>query len=318
MTTPGRRPLPTYAWFLIGAAGALVGLLPWLVTGARLPLQNLGADQSTTATSFALLPFSQYYLTAIVALLVVGAAAAGLAGRTLADRRPRFGTTALVAGVITVQLVAALQSTVVTVTSLEESTRTLVYAGAVVAVIVVSLATGLLVLLLIARSPVPGATIALSLAAIVSASWVGTALRDVMLFGPNELVQGISLILRWMPAVLVGCAIAWCGFRTAGRIVAVIVSLAALWIGPAFFTAVSAAAGTRVLAPYPAEMAEYGIQVFLMALTMPELVIPPLVVALIVGIVGALLLSRLRRGQDAAPDAEAGADAVDLGTVPSR
>ena len=54
-------------------------------------------------TPLALLPFSQYYLTTIVALLVVGGAAAGIAARALAGRRPRFGTSALVLGVLAVQ-----------------------------------------------------------------------------------------------------------------------------------------------------------------------------------------------------------------------
>jgi hypothetical protein len=172
-----------------------------------------------------------------------------------------------------------------------------------------------LVLLLIARAPVPGATIALSLAALVSASWIGAALGNVMLLGPNDLVQVISLILRWMPAVLVGCAIAWCGFRTAGRIAAVIVSLAALWIGPAFFTAVSAAAGTRVLAPYPAEMAEYAVQVFVMALTMPELAAPPLVVALIIGVAGFAVLSRRRPTRPARTPSVEAADIAEHDTA---
>ena len=44
MTAP--RPLNAAVWFAIGAAGAIVGLLPWLVTGARLPLQNLGAGSA--------------------------------------------------------------------------------------------------------------------------------------------------------------------------------------------------------------------------------------------------------------------------------
>ncbi|WP_243074029.1 hypothetical protein [Microbacterium sp. SS28] len=307
MSSVDRRLLPIWVWFSIGAGGALVGLLPWLVTGARLPLQNLAADQSTTVTPFALLPFSQYFLATIVALLVVGAAAAGIAGRALGERRPRFGTAALVFGMLAVQLVAIVQSSVVTVASLERSTRTAVYAGAVVAVMIVSILVGLLVGLLIARAPVPGATIGLALAAIVSASWAGAALREVLLLGPNELVQVISFVLRWMPGLLVGCAIAWCGFRTGGRIAAVIVSLAALWIGPAFFTAVSAAAGTRVLAAYPREMADYAVQVFLMALTLPELVLPSLVVALVVGVAGSLLLDRLRRKDpgSAAPAATA-------------
>lgn len=302
MTTDARRPLHVSLWILIGVAGAVVGLLPWLVTGARLPLQNLAADQSTTETPLALLPFSQYFLTSIVALLVVGGAASGIAARVLSDRRPRFGTLALVCGMLLVQLIAAVQATVVTVRMLEESTRTVVYAGAIVAVIVVSILVTLLVVLLIARAPVPGATIALSLAALVSASWVGVALREVLLLGPNELVQPIVLVFAWMPAVLVGCAIAWCGFRTPGRIAAVVVSLAALWIGPAFFTAVSAAAGTRVLAPYPAEMLDYGLQVFAMALTTPELVVRPLLTALVIGVAGALLLTWLRRRDaDASP-----------------
>jgi hypothetical protein len=310
MTTSDRRPLSLFAWFAIGAAGAVVGLLPWLITGARLPLQNLAADQSTTAMPIALLPFSQYFLMTIVALLVVGAGAAGIAARALKNRRPPFGTTALVIGMLAVQVLAAVQATVVTVGLLERSTRTLVYAGAVGAVMVVSTLVGLLVLLLVARAPVPGATIGMSLAAIVSANWVGSALRDVMVLGTNQFVQLISICLRWMPAVLVGCVIAWCGFRTVGRVVAVIVSLAALWIGPAFFTAVSSAAGMRVLAPYPAEMLDYGLRVFVMALTMPELSVPPLIVALAIGIAGSLLLARLRRGRGparggTAPEVEA-------------
>lgn len=318
MTTAARSPLPTYVWFLIGAGGAVVGLLPWLVTGARLPLQNLAADQSTTDTPFALLPFSQYFLMTIVALFVVGAAAAGIAGRALADRRGRFATTSLVGGMLAVQLIAAVQASVVTVDMLERSTRAFVYAAAVVAVIVVSILMALLVVLLIARAPVPGATIALSLAAIVSAGWVGTALRDVMTFGPYELVGPILSVLQWMPAVLVGCAIAWCGFRTAGRVAAVVVSLAALWIGPALITAVSSAAGMRVLAPYPGEMAAYAVQVFFSAVTMPELVLPPIIVALVVGVVGSLVLPRLRRrDRDAAPAVEAD-DSVDRDSLPSR
>lgn len=301
MSTAARRPLSLLVWFGMGVAGAVVGLLPWLVTGARLPLQNLAADQSTTDTPFALLPFSQYFLTSIVALLVVGGASAGIAGRSLTARRPRFGAAALVGGVVLVQVVASVQATVVTVASLEDSARTALYAGLVVGVIVVSLAMSLLVLLLIALAPVAGATIALSLAALVSASWIGVALRDVMTVAPYELVQPILSVLRWLPAVLVGCAIAWCGFRTAGRVAAVVVSLAALWIGPAFFTAASSAAGTRVLAAYPGEMAEYGIRVFVSALTMPELALPPLLVAVIVGAAGSVLLRRLRRRDPKTP-----------------
>lgn len=309
-------------WFAIGAGGAVVGLLPWLATGARLPLQNLAAA-SGTDMPLALLPFSQYFLTAIVALLVVGSAAAGIAGRALAGRRPRYGMLALVAGTLVVQLIAAVQSTLTTRSLLEPSSQTTLYTGAIVAVIVVSLLVGTLVLLLIARAAVPGAVIALSLAAIVSAAWLGTALREVLLLAPYETTQPVQTVLRWMPAVLVGAAIAWGGFRTAGRIAAAIVSLAALWIGPAFFTAVSNAAGSRVLAAYPGEMLDYGVGVFFAALTTPEIVVPPLVVALLVGAAGAAITALVRRRGDrrAPTPADGAGDArgtADTRTAPTR
>lgn len=302
MSSADQRPLPVWVWFALGVAGAVAGLLPWLVTGARLPLQNLAEDQTTTDTPIALLPFSQYSLGTIVALLVVGGAIAGVTARALRGRRPALGLSALVAGVLAVQLVAAVQTTVVTVGLLEDSRRSALYTGVIVAVIVVSLLVSLLVLLLVARAPVPGATIALALAVVVSASWLGAALGDVLLLGPDDVVQAILFVMRWLPAVLMGCVIAWCGFRTTGRIAAVLVSLAALWIGPAFFTGISAAAGTRVLAPYPDEMAQYAVQVFGAALTAIEVALPPLVVALVIGVLGSLLLDRRRRRADDRPD----------------
>lgn len=295
MSTEPRRPLLIVVWLAIGIASAIVGLLPWLVTGARLPVQNLAADQTSLETPFALLPFNQYFLTSIVALLVVGGALAGIAARALRDRRPRGGTLLLVGGVLAVQILAGVQSSVVTVGSLEESTHSERYSAAVIVVIVVSIAMSLLVLLLIARAPVAGATIALAMTAVVSGSWIGVAIRDLVMLGPFEVVQVLLGILRWIPPVLVGCAIAWCGFRTVGRIVAALVSLAALWIGPAFFTAVANAAGSRVLASDPAGMLDYGVGVFRMALTKPELVLPPLIVASVIGAAGAGLLELSRR-----------------------
>ncbi|MGZ0066622.1 hypothetical protein [Microbacterium arborescens] len=300
MTSIGRRPLSGIAWLLIGAGSAAVGLLPWLITGARLPLQNLAADQADLSTPFSLLPFSQYFLTAIVSLLVVGGAVAGLAGRILRHRRARGGTRFLTLGVVAVQAIAIAQSSVVTVTMLEDSSRRVVYAAAVIAVMLVSLLMSVLVLLLVARAGRPGAAVALSLAALTAPGWIGLPLQGVLSLGSDPVTSTVLLLLRWVPAVLVGVVIAWCGFRTAGCVAAALVSLAALWIGPAFFTAVSAAAGTRVLAPYPAEMADYGIGVFVMALTAADLVVPSLIVAACVGALGALALAALTNRTDRA------------------
>ncbi|MFS0732324.1 hypothetical protein ABC304_10015 [Microbacterium sp. 1P10UB] len=295
MSSAQHRPLPIGIWLLIGVGGGVVGLLPWLITGARLPLQNLAADQTTTETPFALLPLSQYYLTTIVALLVVGGAATGIAVRALHRRRRPFAVMAAVGGLLLVQLIAAVQAATVTNDLLRQTAQSRLYLAAVLAVVVVSLLMSLLVVLLVSLSPRPGATIALAMAAIVAPSWLGVMFEEVLLLGPPGVVDVILFVLRWLPAVLVGCAIAWCGFRTVGRAIAVVVSLAALWIGPAFFTGVSNAAGMRVMAAYPAEMAEFGIQVFLSALTALEIVFPPIIVAAVIGVAGALLLDARRR-----------------------
>ena len=59
-----------------------------------------------------------------------------------------------------------------------------------------------------------------------------------------------------------------------------------LWVVPALTTAISSAAGTRVLARYPAEMASFGAQVFTQAVLTPALVLPPIVIALAVALLG--------------------------------
>ncbi len=302
MAAVDRSSLSPLVWLGIGAGGALVGLLPWLITGARLPLQNLG-EAGTLDMPIALLPLNQYFLGTIVALIVVGSAASGLAARILAERRPPGGTRALVGGTLGVQLIAIIQSVVVTVGVLEQSVRASLYLALLVAVCAVAFAVGVLVLLLVARAPVPGAAIALSMTAVVSGSWLGIALRELFLYNPSglsPLADGLLMTLRWMPAVLVGAVIAWCGFRTVGRVVAVVVSVAALWIGPAFFTGVGNAAGSRILARNPLEMLDYGVGVFWMALGLVEVVLPTLAVALAIGVIGGVALDvagRRRRAE---------------------
>jgi hypothetical protein len=177
---------------------------------------------------------------------------------------------------------------------LREGIEADVYLAALVAGSVAAMLVGLVVLLLIARAPAPGALIGISLAAVTTDIWLGSFGGPVGL--PDDTPDLISSsVLRWAPAVVVGLAVAWCGLRTAGRVVAAIVSLLVLWVGPALFTASSMAAGTRVLARHPAEMADFAVQVFLGALVVPggswRLVVVALVIA-ILGLVGAGLLRR--------------------------
>jgi hypothetical protein len=71
---PASRPINTWKWLGIGAASAVVGLLPWIITGMRLPLQNLwGTNTLPEAMPIGLLPFNQYAIPLIAGILVVGA-----------------------------------------------------------------------------------------------------------------------------------------------------------------------------------------------------------------------------------------------------
>ncbi|WP_210505731.1 hypothetical protein [Naasia sp. SYSU D00057] len=290
---PARR-LGLLASFGIGAGAAILGLLPWIGSGMRLPLQNLWAMAALPdEMPIALLPFSQYAVTLLAGLLMTGAAIAGLVARATAARRGRGDLAAIAVGVLLVQGGAGTQSALVVADGQEQSTRAVLYLAALVAVVILSIAIGVVVLLLAGRSARPGATVAFATAALAAGIWANSLVAP---FGSLQSPASAWLLAgtRWVPALLVGAAIAWCGFRSVGRVLAAASALLLLWLGSAAITAVSAAAGTRVLAPYPAEMLDYAAGVFLMASGMPELVLPPLLLALAVGALGAVALDRLR------------------------
>lgn len=288
--------------FVVVAAGvvaAAIGLLPWLVTGMRLPLQNLWATPTLPADMpIALLPFSQYAVTRLFGLVVIGYAIGGIAARATRHRHPRRTPLVVAITVLAVHVVATVQAAVVVESGLQDRTASVIYLVALLAVVLFSTLVGLLVLGLVSTSPPPGAMIGLTLAAVASGPWLGgfTALFTPISAGSE--IWPLLAAIRWLPAVLVGTALAWSGIGSRGRIAAALVSLTLLWVLPAGFTAVSAAVGSRVLLPYPAELLDYGVGVFTSALFLPELALPPLLVAVAVaalGLVARRLVSRRRR-----------------------
>lgn len=293
--------------FVLGAIAAVLGLVPWMIQGARLPLQNLWATSPLPeAMPLALLPFSQYALTTIVSLLVTGSVIAGIIDR-LGDRltadpgRRRSGTAALVAGVVVVQAVAVIQTAVTVRGGLETTSTATVYLAALVAGSAASILVGVLLLLLVARAPRAGVVVAVSLAAVPIGSWLTTIIAAPVAFVTAEQAAALSVV-RWAPAVVVGLAIAWGGLATIGRWIAAVVALLSLWIAPAVVTAVSSAAGSRVLAPYPAEMLDYGLGVLRSALVVPALAVPPIIVAVVIAAVGIGLRLILARRRSIQPD----------------
>jgi len=289
---------PAGAWAMalpVGILAAMVGLLPWWMSGARLPLQDLweGAIRPG-AMPITLLPFSQYFVVLIFALLIVGAAAAGIGGRAL--RVGGWGVVLLVAGLLLVQVTAAAQTALVMREGLQQRLESTLYLSGLVAGTALSVLVGVIVAVLIARAPRAGALIGLTIGAIGMASWTG-ALLDPDRIGDGPLTA-VLVIVPWIAPVLTGVAIAWTGIDTAGRVLAAILAVLLIWVAPAMTTAVTSTLGSRALIRSGGDIVDYGIGVFQLALLTPELALRPILATVAVaaiGLVVRMLVVRRRR-----------------------
>lgn len=291
----GRRRISLWACVPLGLAATVVGLLPQLVAGLRLPAQDLWATQAAPdVMPVAFLPLSQYSLTLIFGLIVVGATTGGIVARALAHRLPRGGFSLIALGLLTSQAAAIAQSTIVVRDGLQERSASTLYLGALVAVCVVSFLIGIVALLLVARAPRAGALLGLTVGAVAAGPWAGGLLHALVASSPEVLSAFVGLS-QWLTPVLVGVAIAWAGLDTVGRVLAALVSLALLWTAPAAMTAITSAAGSRVLARDPLAMIDDGVTGFQMALFTPEIALPPIAVAIGVAIVGLIVRWALTR-----------------------
>ena len=184
---PLRRTAGAGAWTValpVGVAGAIIGLVPWLVSGARLPPQVLWATTvRPEAMPFVLLPFSFVTVILIFSLLIVGSAVAGIGGRALRVRG--WGLLLLVVGVLIVQILATAQTAGVVHKGLQDRLESNVYLFALVAGTGLSILVGLVVTILVAGAPRAGALIGLTIGAIGMASWIG-ALIDPTRVGPGS------------------------------------------------------------------------------------------------------------------------------------
>lgn len=280
--------LSVMACVVMGVAAAVLGLVPWLVTGMRLPVQALWlVGAAPHEMPVVLLPFSQYALTLLASLLITGGAVSGIAARATRGRLPERGFVAMLLGVLLVQVVAVVQSSRVVRSGLQERRESDLYLAALIAVAVLSVAIAVLVMALVARAPRAGGLIGLAVAALMLAPWLSGLVVPFGSLADPEAMTALSVV-RWVPPVLVGAAIAWAGIGSLGRIVAAASTLVALWLVPALLTAVQSAAGSRVLAQHPGEMLAYAGEVFTAAATLPSLVTRPLLVAVAVAVLGLL------------------------------
>ncbi|MFW2513760.1 hypothetical protein ACNI3K_08270 [Demequina sp. SO4-13] len=265
---PNRLPAPLAV--LVGVVSAVIGLLPWLISGMRLPLQFIWAtDARPEDMPFALLPLSGTYLVATVAMVVVGSALAGTAVRIAArlGRPPRVRLVAV--GAAAVQAVALVQASSVVSGGLEESSRAQVYLWGMVAGVCVGIIIGLLVMAGIGRADIASATIAITFAALALTQWLPFLARPI---GSGPLYDAdIPAIVweteKWLPFLIVAVAVGWCGVASLKRAAASMVSLASLWIGYAAVIAFNWAVGTRINLQYPSELVSTTSRVFVESLT---------------------------------------------------
>lgn len=287
-----------WVWLVVGILGGGLGLLPWLLTGMTSPLQNLWAtDASPSDMPATLLPLSQYQLGAVAALLITGSAIAGLLARIARRRWSAGGFWALMGGVVLVQATAIVQSAVVIGSGVRLTVDSVAYLAVILLLALLTLLAGAAVLTLIARAPRAGALLGFAVAALPFAGWLAAYAPFVPLSQPKLIAAAIVV---WLPAALIGFAIAWCGLDSVGRVLAAVLTLAYLWAAPVVSAAAAAAAGSRVFAHSPEAMVGYGLGVFRTQLFAIGTVLPPLALAVMIATVGLLLrlaLSRVRRGR---------------------
>ncbi|MGF6824593.1 hypothetical protein M2317_003526 [Microbacterium sp. ZKA21] len=291
MTEPPLAPAATshrLPAFGIGAAGAVLGLLPWLVAGT-LPLQNLWATQTMPEDMpYVLLPLSQYYATMLFSLVLLGGVFAGLAVR-VARRGRAVSMWPAALGVALVHLIAAAQSFVVLARGLglmdgSGDTRAALYFGGMLGGTVVAAVLAQVGLWMTSRPSVAVASLGIALAAVPFGTWV---VRWFAAFaGPSGPWMVVSSIGYWLPAVVVGVALVWCGVRPVGRLAVWAIALLSVWVVPAVFTAIGYGLGMRVLQGDVREMAEASMQVF--PSVMAEMW-RPVVLAVLIAVVGSIV-----------------------------
>ena len=296
----GGRSAPSWAEVLVGAVAAVVGLAPWLIAGARLPLQNLWEGGIPVDAPVVLLPFSQYEVTSIFALLVVGGALAGVAARVLVSRGDgRRSALRVGSGLLAVQLFAAVQTVTAVGTGLRGGRDSAVYLAGIGGGLACCLLVSVGAFALIALAPRAGALVGLATGAIATGLWLPIAFIDPT--GSTSAPMWLLRAFTYALPILVGVAIAWAGVRTVGRAVSAMASLALVWLAPPLTAAVGNALGSRILARDLAGMLDYGVGIFRQYATDATLVREPLALAVAVAVVGLVGRGVLVRRSELAP-----------------
>lgn len=294
--TSKRRWLP----FAIGAGGGVLGLVPWLASGATLPLQNLWATRTMPDDMpFVLLPVNQYYAIQLFSLLLLGGVFAGIAVHLARSRRP-MATWPAALGLGVVHAIAIGQSFAVVGGGLRSGSDATLYLVGMLAGALVGALLAQLGFWMGSRRSSGAASCAVGLAAVPFGTWCAQFV--VAFTGEVFPPPFLPLVVTWLPAIVVIGALVWCGARPLRRVAVWVVSLLALWVLPALFTAIQGGLGMRVLQGDLGEMARVAGGLFSVVIGETW---PPAVAALAIALVGIAARDGLARR---APDVVAPPD----------
>lgn len=270
----------------------VVGALPFLLAGLRLPPQNLwDTEQLPETMPHVALPFSQYSITLLVAMGVVGGVSAALTGLAAPREQRRRAVRAALAGATLAAAVALAQTSIVVHGGLDGSKRAELYFTAIVAVTVLGVVLGLVVGQAVVSGR-PGLRAAgLAVLSFLLISWLGAILRihDSIGSGPW---QALYNAIPWLTAVVAGIGLALCPPRSGRAVLAWAGALVILWVAPALFTAVGYVAGSRAIlaGSPPSEWLDAGLDVLRAALLPGNKPLGPLALTVAVGLLWLLAL----------------------------
>lgn len=291
---------------LLAVVGWFAGLLPWIVTRSKVPTFGTPWNPRNDLRQ-ALLPFHHQQLMTLLVVTVVAGALAGSAPWWSRDRLHRRWLVGLLAALGAAAATSwAVAQTLGPQPDLGGSGRTAdTVRLAFIALTVMGSLLGLLLGLAASLGgPVPR-TVAATPLVVVAADWLGR-LVVVVLADPTR-----PRPLSWLPSTLavltgvgVGVLLALLGVRPLWRLAGWALSLALLVLAPATLTAtryvLESLRGTAVRTSELAELAHDGLEVFRLSLAStatsfgPSAPLTTVLVAVVVGSLGAVLLRRVR------------------------
>lgn len=220
----------------LAVAGFVLGLLPWLVHGARLPVSTAWPGHAVGATPWVALPFSEYRADTLLALSALSGALAVLLPHVVLRRRLRPALPVVVGIVLALQLLALVQTVTAVGGGLADRAAGAVLVGVLAAIAVLGGLAGTAAGLLMARGGAVAGTLSATALVWLLPPWV-SMLVAYGGGGPSPTQMSLVGLGPWLAAVLHGLALARLGLGSGRRVAAWVGSLVLALVVPAVLIA---------------------------------------------------------------------------------